>query len=128
MSNNEPKHLHFKRWSKKFGYGVPRIINQYRWYRSVPIYDFLLYVITDVIISLKRKKTKKRKSNKHWNRSIWPTIRKYRQHLDGYKCVRCGSRKNLQCHHLHYDYIDDEREILSVRTLCHDCHRKVHGK
>ena len=45
------------------------------------------------------------------------------------RCQLCGSKKDLQVHHPHYDFHGDEiRNIGNLTVLCHDCHAKFHGK
>lgn len=58
---------------------------------------------------------------------IWKEKRMARFRLDGFKCQRCGSGKNLVCHHIRYpaawglENIEDD-----LITLCDDCHSIVH--
>lgn len=51
---------------------------------------------------------------------------------DGYKCVKCGSQKELQTHHIIHVADDPEgKHIFEVDngiTLCKECHMKEHGK
>ncbi len=46
---------------------------------------------------------------------------------DGWRCQQCGSRTNLQVHHirLRSQSGDDAKENLI--TLCSDCHNQIHG-
>lgn len=46
-------------------------------------------------------------------------IRKFKQ--VGRKCEVCGSKKNLQCHHLNYERLGKER-LSDLQILCTDCH------
>jgi 5-methylcytosine-specific restriction endonuclease McrA len=43
-----------------------------------------------------------------------------------YKCQKCGSKKNLQVHHLNYDSVGNENQH-DVIVLCKNCHEKEHG-
>ncbi len=47
---------------------------------------------------------------------------------DGWRCQQCGSRTNLQVHHiqLRSQLGDDAEENLI--TLCSDCHNRIHGR
>lgn len=48
---------------------------------------------------------------------------------DGFKCALCGSKHNLQVHHI--EYIKGkkawEHPTSVLITLCEDCHKKVHS-
>jgi 5-methylcytosine-specific restriction endonuclease McrA len=47
---------------------------------------------------------------------------------DGYRCVKCGTRKRLEVHHLSYAHQGDELNHLEdLVTLCRSCHRKEHN-
>lgn len=58
----------------------------------------------------------------------WRQLRDRRLKLDDYKCVRCGSAKNLRVHHLHYPAVygweDVENDLV---TLCDACHEAIHA-
>lgn len=54
----------------------------------------------------------------------WRDIRHEVLQLDDGKCQKCGSTKNLECHHLHYMRLGDELPEDLV-MLCRDCHVKV---
>ena len=47
---------------------------------------------------------------------------------DGYKCVNCGSQRNINVHHIIGLRIDDDKstDITSMVTLCRSCHSKEH--
>lgn len=47
--------------------------------------------------------------------------------LAGRQCQRCGSRRELQAHHLHYRNIFAERPEDLV-CLCRSCHLAEHGR
>ena len=43
---------------------------------------------------------------------------------DNFKCVKCGSKKNLHAHHLNYKNIYNEEDHLDVLiTVCAFCHK-----
>lgn len=44
----------------------------------------------------------------------------------GWRCSRCGSRKDLQAHHLTYARLGQERPG-DLECLCDTCHRGEHG-
>jgi len=46
---------------------------------------------------------------------------------DGWRCQQCGSRTNLEVHHRLFRSRrggDTEENLI---TLCHECHRAIHG-
>lgn len=46
---------------------------------------------------------------------------------DRYKCTSCGSKKKLQVHHKVYDFRGfDHIHIHTLKTVCDDCHRRIH--
>lgn len=47
---------------------------------------------------------------------------------DGWKCVKCGSTKHLQVHHINaYSLYPEQRyDVSNGITLCYDCHLKEH--
>ncbi len=84
----------------------------------------------------KNKKKKKRplKSKKPCNYSqflksnYWQIVRKVVMKRDGWKCVRCGSKKNLCVHHITYNHHFAEHKHLEIlETLCELCHKAEHG-
>lgn len=57
--------------------------------------------------------------------------RKWRQSVlkrDGYKCAICGSKKNLEAHHIKpFAHFENYRlDINNGITLCRKCHKQVH--
>jgi hypothetical protein len=61
-------------------------------------------------------------------REVQPELRQIVLKRDKYKCVKCNSIKNLQCHHILPVSIEP---LLSADTdnciiLCKDCHKEVH--
>lgn len=44
----------------------------------------------------------------------------------GFKCELCGSKKNLQVHHITYENLSTEKDD-DVLILCQVCHQKAHS-
>lgn len=55
----------------------------------------------------------------------WDIKRKNILKRDNYTCVECGSKENLNVHHLTYRHRYEERSYELV-TLCKKCHEEVH--
>jgi 5-methylcytosine-specific restriction endonuclease McrA len=58
----------------------------------------------------------------------WKKISGERRKIDGFKCVICKSKKNLNVHHLSYKNVGCENTYTDLITLCHKCHSIKHGK
>lgn len=62
--------------------------------------------------------------------AAWSTGQASKVHASNdWKCVECGSNKNLECHHIKPVVTHPElgREISNLTTLCRMCHCKTHG-
>lgn len=60
----------------------------------------------------------------------WAKVKERVLQRDRHRCQNpeCGSLENLEVHHVSYAHVGDEMKHLSdLITLCHDCHREVHG-
>ena len=55
----------------------------------------------------------------------WDEKRSLRFRMDGFRCFQCGSAKNLQCHHITYERLGNER-MSDLITLCSECHKRLH--
>ncbi|MBA3274343.1 MAG: HNH endonuclease [Chloroflexia bacterium] len=61
-----------------------------------------------------------------------PGLRAWRKAViarDGHRCTACGATELLEAHHIS-SYGEDEArrvDISNGRTLCHTCHRNLHG-
>ena len=62
---------------------------------------------------------------KYLKTTAWENMRQKTFRRDGFKCVICGTEKNLECHHLTYDNLGAELRGDLI-TLCKDCHRLLH--
>lgn len=47
---------------------------------------------------------------------------------DNFTCVKCGSKRNLEAHHLNYTRIGHENVNTDLITLCHSCHQKLENE
>lgn len=56
----------------------------------------------------------------------WRKRRRQALRAGGFMCSMCGSRRNLDVHHLTYTHIGDELPDELV-VLCHRCHQLTHG-
>lgn len=56
----------------------------------------------------------------------WRRKRNERIRKDGYRCVRCGTAKNLCVHHVTYIRLGNEDVDDDLVTLCMKCHEDVH--
>ena len=56
-----------------------------------------------------------------------PAIREAVFQRDGYRCVLCGSRKDLRCHHLKSRANGGEARVEGLCTLCLSCHSLAHA-
>jgi len=59
-------------------------------------------------------------SSKKWRKKKFE-----RQALDKDKCVSCGYKGLLECHHITYKNLFKE-PMSDLRTLCRTCHEQVH--
>lgn len=59
--------------------------------------------------------------------STWKQLRALAIERDG-KCVKCGSVKSLNVHHIEYPSNWNDTKLNQLQTLCRDCHRAEHGK
>ena len=57
----------------------------------------------------------------------WKKIRALRLKIDGYRCAKCGTAKNLAVHHVTYERLGHE-DIDDLLTLCSDCHMTLHNR
>lgn len=57
----------------------------------------------------------------------WKKQRKLLLKIKGKKCEKCGKKKELHIHHLHYGRFMKEKPE-DVLILCKDCHRRIHKK
>lgn len=60
----------------------------------------------------------------YYDSDEWQELRSRRLKMDAGRCVNCGSDKDLQVHHLHYDTVFNE-SVYDLRTLCKRCHDDV---
>lgn len=56
----------------------------------------------------------------------WKKTRGKRLAIDKYQCKFCGSKENLQVHHLSYNNIGNEDVEADLITLCKPCHESIH--
>ncbi len=57
-----------------------------------------------------------------------PALRRLVLARDGFRCLCCGSRKNLTTHHLHWRSHGGRTVEENLGTLCDDCHGLVHDR
>jgi len=48
-------------------------------------------------------------------------------HRDGWRCQLCGSRTNLQMHHIQLRSQSGDDAEQNLITLCSECHDQVHS-
>jgi hypothetical protein len=56
----------------------------------------------------------------------WRQNREKRLQIDGRMCAVCGSKKDLNVHHISYRNIGNENIEKDLITLCHPCHAMLH--
>ena len=61
-------------------------------------------------------------------RVMQPELRSMVLERDEHKCVKCGSKENLQCHHILPVSVEPllSADIDNCITLCYTCHKKIH--
>lgn len=80
-----------------------------------------------------KKKVKSKKRKYDYNNLLkdkrWLKKREAVLNAKGHVCSQCGSKCNLQVHHLHYKYgrMPWEYPISNFVVLCENCHKKAHG-
>lgn len=58
----------------------------------------------------------------------WKEIKK-RLFLSKLKiCEKCGSKINIEVHHINYDRFGGNELESDLMVLCRSCHKKIHGK
>ena len=59
----------------------------------------------------------------NWNRIRFAVFKR-----DGFRCVLCGSRNNLVCHHIDSVSHSQNHSLKNLVTICKDCHYLIHKK
>lgn len=73
------------------------------------------------------KKLRGKSYKKFINSGYWRMIRCKVIERDGFKCVKCSSKENLQVHHLTYkNHFNEHNNLADMQTLCKFCHKKEH--
>ena len=71
------------------------------------------------------------KDEQNWedlDREVQGELRELVIERDGFACIKCGSKTNIQCHHLEgirWNPIESADIDMCV-TVCYDCHLKIH--
>ena len=55
----------------------------------------------------------------------WKQLARLRKDRDGWQCVQCGCKENLDTHHWRYNLFAESLESDLI-TLCKPCHKAVH--
>ena len=55
----------------------------------------------------------------------WDSIRKLVYQRDGNRCVMCGKRGKLHCHHIVPVKISKDNSLSNLVSVCNKCHRKL---
>lgn len=70
----------------------------------------------------------KRKAYRAYLRSaVWAEKRAAVLFRDGGQCRRCGSRWQLEVHHLSYARFGGRERLADLITLCEGCHAALHA-
>lgn len=77
----------------------------------------------------KKALTRKEQYHQQLEHPLWEKKRNIILKRDQYQCRLCGSKHNLQVHHIKYssDKKAWEYPNLDLITLCEECHKKVHA-
>lgn len=71
--------------------------------------------------------SQKKKANiKKRNNCKNPEFRKYIFDKRGNQCQRCGSKVNLEIHHIKPIFLGGGEEEDNLELLCNDCHKIIH--
>ena len=67
--------------------------------------------------------------NRNFNDPRYIAWRKAVKAKDGWKCLKCGSKRSLQSHHIRKwaEYPTLRYAVSNGITLCWDCHAKLWG-
>lgn len=78
---------------------------------------------------LKKAPTLKEQYHQQLEHPLWARKRSEILKRDQYQCRLCGSKHNLQVHHIKYSSGKKAWEYpnLDLITLCEECHQKVHS-
>ena len=71
--------------------------------------------------------TSANRDSEEWSSSEWDRLKNRRLELDDHSCCNCGrSDRQLHVHHIVPDTNGGTTTIGNLRTLCYECHAKVH--
>jgi 5-methylcytosine-specific restriction endonuclease McrA len=62
--------------------------------------------------------------------SVYARNRNLAMERDGWRCVRCGSFRNLQAHHKVHRGLGGANRLdvpENLETICNACHARIHG-
>lgn len=56
----------------------------------------------------------------------WKYLSLARKSIDNFTCCMCGSKDNLEVHHLTYNKHHEMTRLCDIVTVCRDCHQAIH--
>jgi len=68
-----------------------------------------------------------KKKREYLNSTEWGILRAAAFDRDNHTCQSCGATTQLECHHITYERLTQER-LSDVVTICRNCHQKIHNK
>ena len=75
----------------------------------------------------RRSRSKKGVARSARRQKVWNKMIKSVLSRDGWKCTKCGSRKNLDIHHVTPKSEGGKHRMENLITLCKACHNKEHA-
>lgn len=123
-----------KKWRKKFGKEFEkRRYKKNKDKRSLSRKKYYLKNKEKVLRKSKEYRQKNKEKYKTYQKKYYQNNKEknrerrfanyYKEILKKSKCEKCGSKENLEFHHLNY-----KRKTFDVMILCMNCHKKEHRK
>ena len=62
------------------------------------------------------------------NRREWVRLRRLVFARDGWRCMKCGQRGRLECHHVEPLWAGGSNDLANLLTVCRSCHIREHAR
>lgn len=81
----------------------------------------------DNVLSPEQEMKRQHEYNQYLKSPEWKQKREQVLSRDNYQCINCGSKEDLNVHHLTYKHFKHEL-LIELITLCKRCHAIIHKK